>query len=283
METRKWRMLAGFFTTDSVLQYLEGEGVPKDDMIELGKAATKAQEYVQEIRQPRDLGGIIEEVPEDVRASAEEIVQSERDAGNQALNLRVGMLDPRTLICAQPHLDLTYVESLCARTPAKGDLKSTFEFCLPTKPEDDEYPAVARDPNGTTYSIVFDRLDIQVLAPLQGMQGDSHHPFVGFVLGAGSRSMRVAKYNGRLLVTNGHHRAVALVAKGHDRIPVVLFDALSWIDTCLMQRGFFPQELLIGPKPPVIGDFLTPAVVDSVRPALKTVVTVSAIVQHVPL
>src|SRR5262245_22789151 len=47
----------------------------------------------------------------------------------------------------------------------------------------------------------------------------------GFAIGPGLRQMSVVSLSGRLIINNGYHSAVALAARGHTEIPVLLLQS----------------------------------------------------------
>ena len=76
-------------------------------------------------------------------------------------------------------------------------------------------------PTQTTLDLMVDNPDVRVCGFFQGPEPKSGRVMVGFFLGTGLRQMRVARVGQRHVLANGYHRAVALMMKGHRKIPVV--------------------------------------------------------------
>jgi hypothetical protein len=140
-----------------------------------------------------------------------------------------------------------------------------FEFALPLDGRYDVAPAGGQTaPNGWTFtspSADFRVLGQQLVDPraVAGLSVPGRPTaIVAVAVGYGSNVLSAIRTNGRLILNNGSHRAYALRAAGHQRVP------------CLIQNVTRPEELqviassdlaqrpdlyLTSPRPPLLKDY----------------------------
>ncbi len=194
------------------------------------------------------------------------------------------MVDVEKLISYQTSLNMEFIEELKKRIPQSTDQGSLLRFCLPSRKDQILEPVLVNfNPQTNTYSVITDNLDFRILGNVSGEDPATGRKFVGFGFGGGLRQMSVAEYEGRYFLKNGYHRAFALVAAGHRRVPVLLVHAPTYDLTGANRPGFFPIDTLMGNKPPLVGDFGGKAAVDVKRLKMKLVVTVHGEVQAIPV
>jgi hypothetical protein len=96
---------------------------------------------------------------------------------------------------------------------------------------------------------------------------------LGYFATHGGSWMQVARFHGRWLLRDGYHRAYALLSRGIDQVPCVVVTANTLADLGLIRAGFVDPAVILGDRPPKVGDFIDDAVaVDgSVIPVRKVV------------
>jgi len=94
--------------------------------------------------------------------------------------------------------------------------------------------------------------------------------------------MNVVAFNGRYMLSNGYHRAVALLRAGHERIPVILVEAPALELTPTARNGMFSPQIVFGQKPPRIADFNTPAAAEFTSRRMRLLFSVHAEVHRIP-
>jgi hypothetical protein len=168
-----------------------------------------------------------------------------------------------SLVACQPRVDWDHVERLTEEAPREGDLEGLLRFCMPLQRE----AAVAR-PRAifkaglNAFGWIGNHPDVRIGEPGQGELPGTGRELVGFSIGTGLRQMSVVSFNGRHMLRNGYHRAVALARAGHERVPVIFVDAPALEQTPPSVNGMFSPSIVFGPTPPRIVDFLGPAVVE---------------------
>lgn len=92
------------------------------------------------------------------------------------------------------------------------------------------------------------------LEPVPGVRGTGY----GFCIAQPPSFVRVVGYRGRYFLKDGHHRSVALLQRGISRIPA-LVETLPEGHP-LDVRDSLPDSVLLGPRPPLLTDYLHPEV-----------------------
>jgi hypothetical protein len=95
----------------------------------------------------------------------------------------------------------------------------------------------------------------------------------GFFVTYGGPWLHVARFQGRWFLRDGYHRAYNLQRRGIDRVPCVIVSANSLEDLGLVRPGFVGPDVLLGDRPPLVGDFIddSKAVDGSMLPVRKVV------------
>lgn len=74
--------------------------------------------------------------------------------------------------------------------------------------------------------------------------------------------VQVANFQNRYILKNGYHRSYQLLQAGEDYIPAVVLYAQNYGETGAAGSGWFPDNMILGPRPPLARDFLTDTAVD---------------------
>ena len=80
----------------------------------------------------------------------------------------------------------------------------------------------------------------------------------GFTLIAGSPFVEVTLEGTRAYLRDGYHRAYHLLQAGIHIIPAVVVQVNHPSEICPADPCFFPLDVLLGPTPPLVTDFLNP-------------------------
>jgi len=184
----------------------------------------------------------------------------------------------------QPNLNLEYVNRLKQQAPRPGDTEELVKFCLPIRDELRGSSALANfNQNTNTLLVVSENLDLRILGSVQGEDPNTGRKFFGFAYGAGLPLMSVVEYKGIYMIKNGYHRAFALLEAGHKWMPCLFLRTENYSATGGAAPGFFSYDLLISSKVPPLGDFSSPAAVESRRPLVRVVASVDAEAPVVPV
>jgi len=274
------RVLLGFFQPNDAPPYLQSVGADIDPSAFIASHAVATAHVVQigprgetSVTSLADCAHLV-----DLRA--------EPTFGEHAANaksLQFAYVDVGKLVACQPRVDWDHVDRLAAQVPAVGNDDALLRFCLPLQ-RDGMAPQVQTNfnPVTNTFGCIVDNPDVRICGPVQGGQPGTGRGLVGFSIGPGLHQMSVVTFNGRYMLNNGYHRAVALLRTGHDRIPVILIEAPALELTPTARNGMFSPQVVFGPKPPRIVDFTTPAAVDFTSRRMRLLFSVHAEVHPIP-
>ena len=189
---------------------------------------------------------IVKETPASVTdLMAEQLLRPELHTEMQGLNWRTGIVDLRHLLAFQRRLIFDP------------------EHPHPVVPAPNAWPALTAlafgppiSPTYTTVTVSPQEIWLQTTNPnLQLRQAaiDSTPPIA---LHGGSPFFEVAEYRGRWFLRDGYHRAHMLLCANIFYLPAVIIHARTLVELGPIGHWFFSEEILFGPTPPRITDFL---------------------------
>lgn len=282
-----WLTLLGFLGESEALQQAQGQAViPLTTTEEWTEKIKVAREAVSKISGRLNVQPEVKELgPEFVDRMA--LLQAEPTFPEHLQgmkSIRFALVELAKVHCFQLNLNTEYVESLVQKAPDPSDLEGTVKFCLPLRDEMAKTQVLSSfNPTSNTFSAVTQNLDLRIAGNIQGEDPVTHRPFAGFVYSFGLPQMSVVEYKGMFLMKNGHHRAYALLKKGHKFLPCYLLSTDSYQMTGGQAPGFLPFDLMLSDRSPILSDFMTPAAVLVPRRRLRIMVSVHAEVQIVPM
>jgi len=270
------RVLVGYFQAGDIELYMQTTQIDAS-AVDRAKFATDyatACDHVNSIRQRREP----EVVPLDdhTHLKALQTEPTFQEFGSPGGPIQLVKIDVGKLVVAQPRVDWSHVEKLIAQAPEPGDELALLQFCLPLQ---QNAPVVQVQTNfspGTqTLSFIADNADFRICGPVIEPVGNGRAA-LGFMIGPGLQQMSVVSFSGRYVINNGYHRAVALAARGHVEVPVLLVHGTQLAHTPAARPGMFQPSLVFGDTPPRVEDFLSPAAVDLPRRRTRTLYSVHA-------
>jgi hypothetical protein len=186
-----------------------------------------------------------------------------------SLPVGFGMVELDRLIVYQPHVTLPFVDALRARLDPMPDAQGLFRFCQPLERRDP--PVSVRRMGSGRYAFVSESTDLRfhepaLLRPDQLTGYQSFGPIaaaVGLVVGFGSNFLSVVRSDGRMLLHNGYHRAVALRAAGVTYAPAVIQTVTRRDELALVATQNViddPAFYFAAARPPLIKDFFDPKI-----------------------
>lgn len=279
---RRTRILAGYFQPNEVQGYLQGQGLVVNDasVIDLDSRCEEARTHVGSLgARAEPIFEPLAERPHLSDLRAEATFNEHRGAGGP---VEFVTIDLARLVACQPTVDMSHVESLATSVPDMDDADGLLRFCLPlqstaTAP----FGRISLNGATNTFGLIVNNPDVRICGPFQAEQPGGRGLF-GFAIGAGLLQMSVVSFNGRYMLNNGYHRAVALLAAGHKRVPVILVTAPGLDATPPARAGMFNPQLIFGPMPPRLEDFLSAASVDVETQRRQFLFSIHAEVHGVP-
>jgi hypothetical protein len=172
----------------------------------------------------------LSELPEKLKQLAAEALTDPGLQRNYALTpISIEWIELDRLVIFQKQINLAFVDQLVAQLVEDPDAKRIFDFALPYKQRNDPPVAFGQQADGTwifkSISNDFRILNAELLEPGQiaGLDaGGVPVKVVALSVGYGSNYLTALSVEGRLVLTNGSHRAYALRAAGQTHAPCLV-------------------------------------------------------------
>jgi len=183
----------------------------------------------------------------------------------ESWNHEIAMVEVDKLVFPQRTINEQYLEQLLSRYSAPLDLAALLRICVSPKAEMAPIQHLEVAPNTHVFSspntdlrflgaFLKDTIGIED-TPLVEAGGLPAAAVVGFV-GYGTPVINAYRVGGRLILNNGHHRTYALRKLGILSIPILILDVSNPIAEMPPAVGGTARELCLGPRPPLVSDFL---------------------------
>lgn len=201
-----------------------------------------------------------------------------------------GLVELDKLVISQYSMTQAVVDRIRADNPMPVGPKRLAELCLPLNPPPARFRLAGR--NNREFTFVADAhdmrfLDAQVLHPTEVQQAPvmGHaQAVVALSVGFSANLLNAVRYNGRVALNNGHHRALALRGMGFTHAPCLIQPCASMEDLGQAATSDICQHADLyfdAPRPPLLRDFDNPMLTHTVRaPRMQRVVTLRVDVQR---
>jgi hypothetical protein len=201
-----------------------------------------------------------------------------------------GMVELDKLVISQYSMTQAVVDRIIQDHPLPLSPQRLAELCLPLKPPVANFRLASQ--SGREFTFVADAhdmrfLDAQVLDPVNVRQANvMGHPqaVIALSVGFSANLLNGVRYNGRVAINNGHHRALALRQLGFTHVPCLIQPCASLDDlgqAATREIGDNVELYFHAPRPPLLRDFDNPKLTLSVKaPRMRRVVTLKVDVQR---
>jgi hypothetical protein len=204
-------------------------------------------------------------LPDNIRAAADAELE------DPAVRRSIGLLPYSwawvaldQLIVWQRYINLAFAAELRDRLPLHPTPKDLLDFSAGRLGAQPPLRICGRGGNAFTFSSVSNDLRVTDVVPLDPdcIRGFEPHGrascVVAVFVGYSINCMISVRMNNRLLLTNGTHRAYALLSRGITHAPCIVRHVSSAddLDLAALPRGNEPAEnLFAAPRPPLLKDF----------------------------
>lgn len=201
-----------------------------------------------------------------------------------------GLVELDRLVVSQHSMTQAVVDHIVAANPLPVSPRRLAELCLPLKAPPARFRLADQSPREFTF--VADAhdmrfLDAQVLSPTDVDLGEvMGHPqaVVALSVGFSANLLNGVRYNGRVAINNGHHRALALRQMGFTHVPCLIQPCTSAddLEQAATSELYNNTDLYFhAPRPPLLRDFDNPKLTLTVpAPRMRRVVTLKVEVQR---
>ena len=176
-----------------------------------------------------------------------------------------GLVPLNQLVCSQFDMTVSTLSALKETLPLKANALALAKLCLPLAPAHGN--CVLGREASSEYIFHSDSHDLRYLGAQIVNVNDinNYHPKghaqAAVVLGVGfsTNVLNAVRYADRLVLNNGYHRALALLALGYTHAPCVIQVCSQWEDValCAMSEVSENAELYFTKKrPPLLRDYL---------------------------
>lgn len=280
-----WLALLGFETEQNALQSIQQQGLKNFNREYWLPKIRTANTVVNKISNRQNLRPEIKQIDEKYNERFEKL-QKEQTFQEHLIGMkshRFAFVELSKIHCFQTMLNTEFIESLVKKAPEPSDVQETIKFCLPTQEEKAVNEVMSTTNKDNTISFISDNLDFRILGLVQGEDTNTRRKFSGFQYGFGLPLISVVEYKGILLIKNGYHRAFALLRKGHKFLPCLLLQTDNYQGTGAQSDGFFPIDLIMSDKSPILDDFTSEAAIVIPRRRFKKMIMIHAEPQIMPV
>ncbi len=253
-DRRNHSFLLGFYGENEARQLLQGKGLEQDHFDEImGRwgIAKALVETLPPLSHEPEVRPILE--PEALLVIGKVMDRADCKQMFPDGSWSVSLLQLSGIIPFQPNIDLAYASSLGDETLDHVDLLSAVKLCFPYGKPSTLAVSVDQPQKAITVSGINPSLQV---AGFHCGQQDAEGPFViSLYLSTGPNIVQATRYRGRYFLTNGYHRAYRLMRAGFTHIPCLVRNANNIAETGALVAGFFPESLLMSPRPPLFTDF----------------------------
>jgi hypothetical protein len=141
-----------------------------------------------------------------------------------------------------------------------GDMPALAKITLPIRSGPEPLP-LQFDPARNTWMITSRNPNLRIVGQFSGPVDVGGHQVTGcgFVVTISTSFVQVVRYRGRLLLRDGYHRTLGLLAQGITHVPV-LFREFGQFEPLGLGPGMLPEASYLGDRPPFLADYLADAV-----------------------
>ena len=160
----------------------------------------------------------------------------------------------------------------------RDDWESIARISLPVR-DDHEIPAQF-DPSQKAWIITSQSSNLQIVGNFETRVEGEGHAF-GLVVRVLPSFVQVVRFRNRYLLHDGYHRCLGFLSRGIHLVPV-FYKELGPYEELGIPQGILPQGAFLGPRPPLLPDYLAEDVSAEVAlPATRRMVVISGIETNV--
>ena len=242
------------------------------DRATLARAAVAARSPFADDQQ------ILVEPGEELQAHIASLVGHNDFKAFQAEGWSVKIADLSRVVALQPMVFWDHAQERASSAVAE-DMVVLARITIPIRSATETLP-LQFDPSRNTWMITSRNPNLRIAgqfnAPVD-VGGGQQMTACGFLVTVLPSFVQVVRFRGRLLLRDGYHRSLGLIAKGITRVPV-LFRQFGQFDALGLGPGMLPEAAYLGPQPPLLGDYLIDTVSAEVNlPATQKMLVVQGI------
>ncbi|HUK30565.1 MAG TPA: hypothetical protein VLV89_05580 [Candidatus Acidoferrum sp.] len=260
MKTRPARALIGWMPEREAQILL---GIPHTPVTPLPEHVRRVEEARAAVRaRPAgvDQKNILSDIGEELLAYSAEFQNQPSYKPFRAIGCTIRMANLNEICALQPLVHLDYLEHAerfrnLVQQAVQDDMISLARIALPISAPAELAAQFDRQKNAWIHE--SSNPDARIVGPFNARVEVAPGLFAmgyGFCIAPLPSFVQVVLYRGRYFLKDGYHRTLALLQKGITRVPVVFQEILE--SQNLDVEGRFSDEIILGPHPPLLPDYL---------------------------
>jgi hypothetical protein len=178
----------------------------------------------------------------------------------QAEGWSVKIADLSRVIALQPMVFWDHARER-TNSAVAGDMVTLARITLPIRSGTEQIP-VQFDPTRNTWMITSRNPNLRIAGQFHGsvdVGGGRQMMSCGFIVTIMPSLVQVVRYRNRLMLRDGYHRSLGLLAQGITQVPV-LFREFRQFEPLGLGPGMLPEASYLGDRPPFLADYLSDVV-----------------------
>lgn len=220
-----------------------------------------------------DQEGVISAAPAELDDHINALRQHPAAAAYFAEGWQVALADLRKVCAVQPNVFIDHAVDR-VRNVEPEDIRSLAAVSL-SVPTPSQLPAQF-DESRNVWLFSAPNPNLRIMGHF-GAQVQPGVPGFGFVVAISPSFLQVARFQGRLFLRDGYHRAVGFLQRGISVVPVFTRE-FGNLESLNLPAGMLPQGAYFGDRPPCLPDYLDDAVSVQVQlPAFQKMVVIQGL------
>lgn len=255
--SRAHSVLLAYCSEDVARNFLESKGVPPDLLDEMMEERERARARIQTLTpfddqpaaRPLEDSTALAEIDRVMRRPD---CQGAYPKGSWAAEL----VEISKIVPLQPNLDVAYAEGLGGPDLDIRNLLSAVKLCFAEKHPTEFHVNAHESQKAISVSGINPSLEVVGLSYTQ--QGADGPLMVSFLISPAPNIVSVSRHAGRHFLVSGYHRTYRLMKAGFSHVPCVVRETKTLAQAAAHGRTFFPEPVLMAPRPPLFPDFADP-------------------------
>jgi hypothetical protein len=270
---RTARALIGWMPAEEAQRIQHGKRLDVAVSEEAVNRARAAREAVSARTSSLDQQGVISAAPEELGEHINALRQHPAANAYFTEGWQVVLTDLRRVCAVQPNVFIDHAEDR-VRDVDPGNVRSIAAVSLPI-PSPSQLPAQF-DESKNVWLFSAPNPNLRIMGHFGGQVQPGVIAF-GFVVAISPSFLQVVRFQGRLFLRDGYHRAVGFLQRHINIVPVFTRDFGS-LESLGLPAGMLPQGAYFGDRPPCLPDYLDDAVSVQVQlPAFQKMLVIQGL------
>lgn len=252
---RDHAILLGYYDRNGAKKLLEGKGLEEKLVDELLEKRVKAEDRIKSLPPLEEKTSGAQPITDREAISEIEKVMESQECEEiyPRGTWTAGLVEISKLIPFQPNLDVAYAESLGPPDLSSSRMLSAVKLCF----NDSRSTAFGINVDESQKSVTITGINptLQVRGVQYGKQQQDGPFVVTLLISAAPNIVQVTQFGGRSYLASGYHRVYRLLKAGFTYVPCIVTEVNSIAETGARGSSFFPESVLMAPRPPLFPDF----------------------------